>query len=802
MRYTQKKQHIPDELPRPDGISGHLAALLYARGAEDEAAMRAFLHPDISQLTDPMRLKDMDFAAARIKRAIDEKQRIVIYGDYDTDGVCATAMLFSYLTGRGADVGYKTPNRQTDGYGMNIETLKSIAQDGTKLIVTVDNGVRAHAEVACALELGMDVVVTDHHRCTDTLPAACAVVCPSRPDGTGESRELCGAGVVLKLIQALGGEDAMREHLPLAALATMADVVPVLDENRAIVALGLAMINRGECCCGLKALSEAAGRRGALTGRDLAFSLAPRLNAAYRMEDATQCVKLLCTEDAQEAGSIAARLDELNALRQKEESDICASACAMVEAMDITGKYAIVLRGSWNPGVVGIAAARLAERYHRPTVLLCEKEGILTGSARSIKGMDLYAALTRCEDCFTRFGGHAYAAGMTLYAERFDEFVARVEKAFSDAYPKDALVPEKTYEAELALKDINMALLGELRLLEPFGEGNPRPLFRTPGVLLTGLRRVGANYNHINCTAVQQDSYIEAVGFGMGDELDALMDYERADVLYAPDINEYRGRINVQLRLTSAKPCTVKEPEAYAAAHAAKFTDAISRNIIYNNTDICSRAERTDPAKALLELLDANYAGVLLLCFTAEGVCALLNSLCRVGFSEDVPLAFCNNRRGPAAYHTVVAAPVLDRLDIARYRHIVVYDTPVFDGMLARLAELAPDARLYTPERPMDASAAVAPLLLDRDGLIPYYRAMAKESFYNRAAAEEALSRRMGKPQCVCALALDIMQELELISGEGGIRLLPDAKKRELAESGTFRALGALRDKYSNSDRR
>ena len=322
-----------ENLPQTAGISGRLRSLLYARGAKTPEEMEQFLHPGEGQFCDPYDFKDMDIAAERIRSAIG-RERICVFGDYDADGVSATAILTDCRRSIGADVIYRMPSRHEEGYGLSICAVERLKEEGVDIIVTVDNGIKAYGEIDRCRELGMDVVVTDHHRCDGRIPECCAVICHTREDNTYPNKDLCGAGIAWKLAEALVGREQARKYLPIAGIATMADVVPLLGENRAIVALGLNMINAGDCCVGIKALGRAVNEKNdGFAARDLSFGFAPRLNAAGRIEDASICVELLCTADANRADEIAQRLDELNRLRQKEETAIVDKAAAMVKKL-------------------------------------------------------------------------------------------------------------------------------------------------------------------------------------------------------------------------------------------------------------------------------------------------------------------------------------------------------------------------------------------------------------------------------------------------------------------------------------
>lgn len=778
--------------PQAPGISPRLAGLLCARGAGDREAMEAFLHPSAAHLHDPLLLRDMDRALRRIRRAIGDGERICVYGDYDADGVCAAAILTDCLRRAGAEAEYVIPSRHSGGYGLSLSAVERLHEEGVELLITVDNGVKAYGEIERCRELGMDVIVTDHHRCDGRIPDCCAVVCHTREDDGYPNGDLCGAGIAMKLAEGLLGREEAGRYLPLAAIATMADVVPLLGENRAIVALGLGMINRGECSQGVKALCRVANDKAReLSARDLSFGLAPRLNAAGRMEEAGICVGLLLSCDEAGAMETAQRLDALNALRRQEEEAIITDAAARIEAEDLTERRCIVLSSpDWNPGVIGIAAARISERYYRPTLLFSEKEGVLTGSARSVPGVDLYRALNENAGLYTRFGGHAYAAGVTMPAEHLPALIEGLERSFHEGFEEELFIPRRTYEAEVELSELTLQLAEELELLSPFGEGNPEPAFRTQGVLLRGLRRIGATGSHIKATAMKEDRYIDMVAFSQGHRFHELNDMERCDMIYTPSINQWQGMRAVQLRVSELRACEVEEPGAYISGRREKFVDAFSRNVLYNSED--GQEAGDSPDGLLQELLQAGIAGAAALCFTPEGAEDMLRGLKAAGAYRRLDIAFGANRPGPCAYHTAILAPVLEELELSRFRDVLLYDSRN-EGLAARVAELAPKARIHLGRA--YGLECFAGLAMGRQGMAAYYRAMAasERRFYNRAELGDYLAGVVGGPGYMAGLAVSIMAELGFINEEKGITLVRNAPQRRLEDSPTYRALERLK---------
>lgn len=778
---------MPKELELPQGISPRLARMLYARGARTGEAMEAFLHPSAAQLYDPFLFRDMDKAVARLREAAEKGQRICVYGDYDVDGVCATAIMLGTLEQLGAQAFYHVPSRHREGYGMNLAAVEELAKAGTQLILTVDNGIKALEEIRLARELGMDVIVTDHHLCGDTLPDAAAILCHTLPGNAYPNPDLCGAGTAYKLACALLGKEGAMGFLPLVALATTADVMPLTGENRALVALGLGALNRGECCVGLQALNRVANPKGSrLTARDLAFRFAPRLNAAGRLEDAGQCVELLRTRDKAWAAEMAEALDKLNSQRKAEENAILQDVERMLQAQDLTDQRSILLQSpDWNPGVIGIAAARVAERYWRPTMLFALRDGLLTGSARSIPGVDIYKALVANEGLFTRFGGHAYAAGASLPAECFPALVKGVETALQAGEPWERFIPCAQYEETVGLGELSLALAEELSRLEPFGEGNPEPAFRTDGVLLRNVRRIGENGNHLKAVAVQGDSYGEVVAWGMGHRFDALLQQERCDMIYTPQRNDWNGQRLLQLRAEVLRGGEIQDPTGYLNQRTEKFVDAFSQNILYNKGCVHDVTEGLD---TYLEEQWKRANGTLALCATQQGAQRLLTLLGERDLFGWVDVDFYKNQSGPCAYGGVVLAPILAQLDIRRYRRVVCYDG-ARQGVVEKLRALSPDSEILCgPALPLPA------LSFTREDMAGFYRIFrgSARRFYSREELADHLSALAQKPRYMACLAVDIMLELGFAKADQGIVPVPAPAQRDLMESELYAAIAAL----------
>lgn len=520
----------------PPECASTIDMLLRVRGFDDPAAAQAFLRPSRDQLGDPFLMPGMRQAADTITRARREGREVVVYGDYDVDGVTATALLTMFLNAWGVRARHYIPSRHREGYGLNEEAIRKIAAESQDaLLVTVDCGVTAVAEIALAKELGLDPIVTDHHRPGATLPD-CTVLNPllgyPYPN-------LCGAGVAFKLCQALDGELAL-PFIDLAALATVADVVPLTGENRAITALGIERMN-DKPRPGIAALMAAAGvAEGAVTSGRIAFQLGPRLNAGGRVGDAVRSLRLLIAQTIEEAEPLAAELEKENAERKRLELVILSGAEAQLEGFDFAVKRSIVLADEgWNAGVLGLAASRLVERYNLPTVLLRREGDTLHGSCRSIPGIDIHEALSAVSDLLTRFGGHSQAAGLSLPAERLDQFWQALDETIARTADPECFVPAARYDMALPLSKLDEPFVRSLAMFEPTGYGNPSPLFLSEAAI-ESAEAVGAGGAHLKLRLSEGGKSLPGIAFSMGGLAKALP--RRIRALYAPQMGRFNRK--------------------------------------------------------------------------------------------------------------------------------------------------------------------------------------------------------------------------------------------------------------------
>jgi single-stranded-DNA-specific exonuclease len=549
---------VVDRLAGALGIPAPLAALLVQRGQATEADARAFLRPAVTGLSDPGALAGMSEAVEAIAAAVRAGGTILVHGDYDVDGQCATALLTRALRAAGADVVGFVPHRLRDGYDFGPAGLAAAQQAGASLVVTCDCGITAVDTVRAARAAGIGVVVTDHHLPGAELPPALAVVDPQRADDTSSARSLCGTGIAFKLVQALVPALGLPPNLPyhlldLVALATVADVVPLVGENRILVRHGLRLLADSRWP-GLRALVAASGLAGKeLRAGHMGYILGPRLNAAGRVGDAAEGLRLLLTDDPAEAAELARRLEGLNVERQSLDQRMLEEALAQVEqAGDPERDASFVLVGEgWHPGVVGIVASRVVERYGRPAFLIAFDGDVGKGSGRSISRFDLHAALLACGDLLERYGGHQMAAGLTIRRDRLDEFRERFGGIARELLGPDDLGPEQRVDLELRLSEATPELERMCRYLEPCGSGNASPVFGVRGVRLTGRSRVGNG--HLKGTLDDGTTRLPAIGFQWADRVPWLGD-GLVDAAFRLEPNEWNGHTTLQARLCALSP--------------------------------------------------------------------------------------------------------------------------------------------------------------------------------------------------------------------------------------------------------
>ena len=747
------------ETPRWPGLPDWLCALLSARGVKTEAEARAFLHPDERQLLSPFRLHDMEKAVSLLRDARDQRQRAVIYGDYDVDGVCASAILKDAFDQLGLQAEVYIPDRHQEGYGLNCAAVERLAE-AYRVLVTVDCGIVSLAEVALAKEKGMRVIVTDHHRHGDRLPDADAVITPLLGDAPLPA--LCGAGVAWKLALALLGDRAF-PLIGLAGLATVADMVPLLGENRVIAALGLERLSRTERP-GLRALMERAGLRGPVSSDQAAFQIAPRMNACGRLESARIALDMLMTKDSVEVAALALRMETLNQRRRSEENRVVGEALRQVADMNLTERHAIVVCGEdWDSGVVGLAAGRIAEKYACPTVALSQTGDLCTGSARSAGNVDIHAALSECADLFERFGGHRQAAGLTLKAEYVDAFARRLSDAVKKQTGGQPILPVLSCDGEMRLSQVTPETAEWLALLEPCGTGNPAPRFWCREARPVSLAGVGAEHRHLRCLLEQEGELRGGICFNAGDL--AGRTEGAYQLVFTPTINEYRREKHAECRIHAMEllPETLKKDPDREAVFA--FSEPWE--------------EETPPiiGDGELDALMQGGQGTLLLCRCLETALALRGRFPQADFALE-------KAEDPHAYHTILLYG-RSSVSCAPFRQVVCCDGAL--GEAAAWKRRLPNAQISALPMSPALRRLLSEAFLDGETLRECYKACRR--LLPRDLEEAAEAWQVSRRQAVFAL---------LVFGQLGLmktdffpfhtEMIPYSEKRSLEQSPLYRA--------------
>ena len=566
-RNWRERQADPEavESLRLSGVPVLLARLLANRGVCDPQAARAYLNPTLSSLHDPLLLSGMAQSVERLSLAVSRGEKVCVHGDYDVDGVSSVALLVSFFRAIGLDCFSYIPKRLTEGYGLSPQGVSAASRQGAQVLVTVDCGIGSVAEALLCRECGIDLIITDHHTPPEILPAAYAIINPLLPESRFPFRSLAGVGVAFNLVIALrarlrerggfpGREPDLKQFLDLVALGTVADVVPLLGVNRVLVSYGLKELSTA-MRPGVRALKEVAGVSGEVGCGAVGFRLAPRINAAGRLEDASLGLELLLTEDLLLAKEMATALDDSNAERQALELATLDEARCMLEDGACRGRKSIVLGSElWHPGVIGIVASRIAELFHRPVILFALEGGTGRGSGRSISRFHLLDAIKSCSAHLLRYGGHSHAAGLSIAQEELELFALSFDAAASSALDADALIPSTPYDAELSAEQIGEALAQELEQMKPFGMGNPEPLFLLKGATVSGSRVLKGG--HLKLQISSGGRSFEAIGFGLAEKWGGE---GRVDLLFSPGINVWNGKRTLQLAIKDLRvegaPC-------------------------------------------------------------------------------------------------------------------------------------------------------------------------------------------------------------------------------------------------------
>ncbi len=547
----QTNEEKVEKLQEKYKLNRLLSTLLTNRGITEESEITKFLNPKRSDFYDPFGMPDMEKAAERILKAIKDKEQIIIYGDYDVDGITSVTVLKSFLEERGIQVNVYIPNRLNEGYGLNKTAMEEIAKQGNKLMITVDCGITAVDEVEYAKTFGIETIITDHHEPAEELPKAIAVVDAKRKDNKYECRNLAGVGVVFKLIQALSiklGLDPKEylKYLDIVCVGTISDIVPLTDENRVIVKLGLKLVEQTKNL-GLKEILQSCGY-SKINSTTISFGVAPRINACGRMGHQEEALNLLLSKEENEVKELTQKINEYNKTRQEIEKNIYNEAVEQIEKEGLDTKNTIVVSGKgWHHGVIGIVSSKITELYFKPSILLCEEDGECKGSGRSIPGFDLHEALMECNDTIDKFGGHAMAVGINIKKEKVEEFKEEFEKIAKEK-EVDKIIPILNLDAEIKLDDVNKEMVDSLKELEPFGEANKMPIFAFRNLKIDSIRSLSEG-KHLRLSVKDNKNIINAIGFNMGALADTYRIGDRVDIAGNLEINSFNGVDSIQINI-------------------------------------------------------------------------------------------------------------------------------------------------------------------------------------------------------------------------------------------------------------
>jgi len=805
-RYPKEKPSEEiHELSLASGVSPLMAEILCDRGLDTADKIRSFFHPDERDFHNPFLFRAMDKAVTLIHDAVEKDEKITVYGDYDADGVTATSILMLYLRSVHANADYYIPNRQYEGYGLHNESVQEIIESGTKLMITVDCGITNHEEIRLAREAGITVILTDHHEPPEVLPEADAIInpkcCPEYPFSS-----LCGAGVAWKLVCALGGYQFSYTLLDLAALGTVADLVQLQGENRAIVTLGIRMMNENTRC-GIAALADVAGLSGqTISAGHLGFQLGPRINAGGRIDSSAKSVEMLITDDYEKAREIALDLDVNNSHRREIEQSMLEEAeRILLESACLSDVRAIVLwNRKWTPGVLGIVASRLQEKYHRPVVLFGGSEGkdALYGSARSVPDLNIVEVMQQCSEHLVRFGGHSQAAGMEVAGESQAAAFAAEFCAILDSYPEELFLPYSYYDAKTELQSITPQLVEEIESMAPMGVGNPTPVLWVNDTDIQVLRTMGDNNQHFSARLVSSDTMLDAVAFRQKAPAHFPGMIGNFDVLCVPALNEWRGRSTLQCQIknwNSRK--SVYEVERYFRQAEDDFRNALWSRfwISAQGEDLADSVElQDDILETAVYILQESSFGTIVFAGTPETAQEvihhpLLEEDCHNGLlvlpGEEVPEPGMN---------CILAGRSFWDVNLEHYRRVILLDglvSPQESGYLwSRFRDGDGEVLVGSGDRSVSHLMYAPELDIDwfRDAYKKLRRAVGNDYKGNGGAGHIAwFAQILRVPHWKARVALTTFRELGLVEylSRQELRINDSVRGLNLEESRTYRKL-------------
>ncbi|MCL2540342.1 MAG: single-stranded-DNA-specific exonuclease RecJ [Firmicutes bacterium] len=705
-------------------VAPQVAEFLLAKGFKDDKQIHEFLNPSEKHFHDPFLLKNMHEAVDRINKAVKNNERINIFGDYDADGITATAVLIDYFKGIGAAVSHFLPNRYTDGYGLTLEAIDRVITDfNPGLIITVDCGISSHAEAEYIKSKGLDVIITDHHDIPEKLPD-CLILNAKLGGQRYPFNELCGAGMAFKLVHALAGIETAKKYLPIVAIATVSDIVPLLDENRAIVALGLKDSAKA-LPIGLRLLADSLNLKGALTASDISFKLAPKINASGRMGNAEHSLKLYTETNKTKLLEIIAQLQEYNTERQNLCNIVHTECVKALNNQNMANLQAIILTGeNWNIGILGIVAARIAEEFNRPTFLLGRDGNEYRGSSRSIPNMNIHELLTKLSDCLESFGGHPMAAGLTIHESRIEEFKTRANALISTTYPDEVYVPFRNYDIEIDCNKISADYIEAFSLLEPFGFSNPKPVFKVS----FGKCTVSTMKNYPAHLTVQLPN-IMMIGFNMGGYFNMISQNSFKDALLELQVNYYRGQGAPKAIIQDIKISDV--PNVTSERIGGEYIKQLAL-AAGGKKPVYGYYNKHELAQIVNKEQRNSLYGTLFLANTMQSYKAFLENN---PFAKNIIcfefLHFTNN----SGYNTLCLCPSLNNF-YKNFNRIVLLDSVLDEAYIVKLNEVS-DAEILIPQSSPFVYAPFKNIDLNRKVFGEYFNLLKQAGKANLTAIDE-----------------------------------------------------------------
>lgn len=782
-----------DELIKTCHVSPLVAELLCRRGHDTFDQANIFLHPTEEQLLSPEIFENMEEALDCLYAAKAMEDIICVYGDYDVDGTSATAILLDYFHRSGFRVRGYIPSRHEEGYGLNREAITRLAEEGVNVIVTVDCGITALDEIRYAQELGLEVIVTDHHQRLEELPECAAILNPQV--SIYPNKALCGAGVALKLVQAMGGKEAASQYYDIAALATVSDIVDLTGENRAIVALGLQQIHQGKGHDGLKALMEVNNLdEKTLDAQDFAFYLGPCLNAAGRLANAKLALQLLISNEADESKKIARKLSKINTERKEIEATMYRQVIDKIESgdIDLLNQPAILLQDdTWNAGLIGIVAARLMRAYYKPVFLFAGDSDYWVGSGRSIKGIHLFQMLQPFAECFERYGGHAMAAGLSIKKDQYDDFCLQFQEHLNQEIPKETFIPIMNYDVDANMDQLTMKTYKELQQLAPFGTGNDQPIFYLKNLQAESAHTMGQDKTHLK----MQKNNIDFVAFNQAHYL-LKVQKEEIDILATLGVNTWKGKTSLQVMVRAISPKVPANVEAYIDEERWRFAYAFYQQLTLNKSDmVADQVEITqDEAREMIrQRFGSNPQGTLVVCNTPQTAESTLKWLQTENLLPNIDILW-GLITDIRAYNCVLLAPLFKETSYVQtkihYDSIFWMDGAISLGHSLDYVQANEIWRVHALVDEFQQEIAIS-----REDLIPIYQAMRalslkKQVFLDEESYYEAIAQYLPASRYLICASRFIFEQLELISIEEGAewtaKIVSNAEKKDLEESTVF----------------